>query len=42
MQLPRRRSKDFKECRVYKYPQHLRASIDDAPTNAGVTSDYSP
>ena len=36
MQLPRRRRKDFEESRVYEYPQHLRAAIEDAPTGAGV------
>ena len=36
MQLPRRRRDDFEEIRVYEYPQHLRAAIEDAPTGAGV------
>ena len=36
MQLPRRRREDFEESRVYEYPQHLRAAIEDAPTGAGV------
>ena len=36
MQLPRRRREDFEESRVYTYPQHLRAAIEDAPTGAGV------
>ncbi len=36
MQLPRRRREDFEESRVYDYPQHLRAAIDDAPAAAGV------
>ena len=36
MQLSRRRREDFEESRVYTYPQHLRAAIEDAPTGAGV------
>jgi excinuclease Cho len=36
MQLPRRRRDDFEDHRVYDYPQHLRAAIEDAPTGAGV------
>ncbi|MEY4711661.1 MAG: Excinuclease cho, partial [Pseudomonadota bacterium] len=36
MHLPRRRREDFDESRVYEYPQHLRAAIDDAPAVAGV------
>ena len=36
MPLPRRRREDFEESRVYEYPQHLRAAIEDAPTGAGV------
>jgi excinuclease Cho len=36
MHLPRRRREDFDESRVYEYPQHLRAAIDDAPVAAGV------
>ena len=36
MQLPRRRREDFEASRVYEYPQHLRAAIEDAPTGAGV------
>jgi len=36
MHLPRRRREDFEESRVYDYPQHLRAAIDDAPAAAGV------
>lgn len=36
MQLPRKRREDFEESRVYEYPQHLRAAIEDAPTGAGV------
>ena len=36
MQLPRRRRQDFEESRVYEYPQHLRAAIEDAPMGAGV------
>jgi excinuclease Cho len=36
MQLPRRRRDDFEDHRVYEYPQHLRAAIEDAPTGAGV------
>jgi len=36
MPLPRRRRDDFEESRVYEYPQHLRAAIEDAPTGAGV------
>lgn len=36
MHLPRRRREDFQESRVYDYPQHLRAAIDDAPAAAGV------
>jgi excinuclease Cho len=36
MQLPRRRRDDFEDIRVYEYPQHLRAAIEDAPTGAGV------
>ena len=36
MQLPRQRRDDFEESRVYVYPQHLRAAIEDAPTGAGV------
>ena len=36
MQLPRRRREDFEDSRVYEYPQHLRAAIEDAPTGAGV------
>jgi len=33
--MPRRRD-DFEENRIYEYPQHLRAAIEDAPTGAGV------
>lgn len=36
MHLPRRRREDFEASRVYEYPQHLRAAIEDAPTGAGV------
>ena len=36
MQLPRRRRDDFEDSRIYEYPQHLRAAIEDAPTGAGV------
>ena len=36
MPLPRRRRDDFEAQRVYEYPQHLRAAIEDAPTGAGV------
>ncbi len=36
MPLPRRRREDFEEARVYDYPQHLRAAIEDAPAAAGV------
>jgi excinuclease Cho len=36
MQLPRRRRDDFEDHRLYEYPQHLRAAIEDAPTGAGV------
>lgn len=36
MHLPRRRRVDFEASRVYEYPQHLRAAIEDAPTGAGV------
>ena len=36
MPLPRRRRDDFEASRVYEYPQHLRAAIEDAPTGAGV------
>lgn len=36
MQLPRRRREDFDESRIYEYPQHLRAAIEDAPTGPGV------
>ncbi len=36
MQLPRRRRDDFEDNRIYEYPQHLRAAIEDAPTGAGV------
>ncbi len=36
MTLPRRRREDFEDCRVYAYPQHLRETIEDAPTGAGV------
>lgn len=36
MPLPSRRRKDFEESRIYEYPQHLRAAIEDAPTGAGV------
>ena len=36
MQLTRRRRDDFKDSRIYEYPQHLRAAIEDAPTGAGV------
>ena len=35
MPLPRRRRDDFEASRVYEYPQHLRAAIEDAPTGAG-------
>ncbi len=33
--MPRRRD-DFEANRIYTYPQHLRAAIEDAPTGAGV------
>lgn len=33
--MPRRRD-DFEENRIYEYPQHLCAAIEDAPTGAGV------
>ncbi len=36
MHLPRRRREDFEDSRVYEYPQHLRAAIEDAPAAAGV------
>ncbi len=36
MPLPRRRRDDFEENRLYEYPQHLRAAIEDAPTGPGV------
>ncbi len=36
MPLPRRRRDDFEESRIYEYPQHLRAAIEDAPTGPGV------
>lgn len=36
MPLPRRRRDEFEASRVYEYPQHLRAAIEDAPTGAGV------
>lgn len=36
MPQPRRRRDDFEESRVYAYPQHLRAAIEDAPTGADV------
>ena len=36
MHLPLRRREDFEASRVYEYPQHLRAAIEDAPTGAGV------
>lgn len=36
MPLPRRRRDDFEVGRVYEYPQHLRAAVEDAPTGAGV------
>lgn len=36
MHLPRRRREDFEDTRVYEYPQHLRAAMDDAPAAAGV------
>ena len=36
MPLPRRRRDDFEDSRVYEYPQHLRETIEDAPTGAGV------
>jgi len=36
MHAPRRRREDFEESRIYDYPQHLRAAIEDAPTGAGV------
>ncbi len=36
MPRPRRRRDDFEESRIYEYPQHLRAAIEDAPTGAGV------
>jgi excinuclease Cho len=36
MHAPRRRREDFEESRIYDYPQHLRAAMDDAPTGAGV------
>ena len=36
MPRPRRRRDDFEESRIYEYPQHLRAAIEDTPTGAGV------
>lgn len=36
MHLPRRRREDFEDSRVFDYPQHLRAAIEDAPAAAGV------
>ncbi len=36
MHLPHRRREDFEASRVYAYPQHLRAAVEDAPTGAGV------
>lgn len=33
---PRRRREDFEEHRVYEYPQRLRATVEDAPSGAGV------
>ena len=36
MHLHRRRRDGFEDIRVYEYPQHLRAAIEDAPTGAGV------
>jgi excinuclease Cho len=36
MHLPHRRREDFEASRVYEYPQHLRAAVEDAPTGAGV------
>ena len=36
MPLNRRRRDDFEESRIYEYPQHLRAAIEDAPTGPGV------
>ena len=36
MHMPRRRRDDFEDKRIYDYPQHLRAAIEDAPTGAGV------
>jgi len=36
MPRPHRRREDFEASRVYEYPQHLRAAVEDAPTGAGV------
>lgn len=36
MHLPRRRREGFEDSRVYDYPQHLRAVIEDVPAAAGV------
>lgn len=36
MPSPRRRRDDFESERLYEYPLHLRAAIEDAPTGAGV------
>ena len=36
MQLNRRRRTEFDVARVYEYPEHLRAAIDDMPTAPGV------
>lgn len=42
MPLPRRRRVGFDPHQVYEYPQHLRESVEDAPTGPGVYVFHGP